>query len=52
MLANIKGKIIALCALTSLVAGMVSAVTVVCVQCCCGSKKCKKAFKQIEDKLT
>lgn len=52
MLSGIKSKIIGLSAITAVIAGTASGVAVVCAKSCMESKKCKKAFKKIEDKLT
>ena len=51
MLTGIKSKIITLSAITAVIAGTVSGISVICCKSCMESKKCRKAFKQIEDKL-
>jgi len=51
MMSGLKSRIIWISAFTALIAGTASGIAVVCAKSCMESKKCKKAFKQIENKL-
>ncbi len=51
MFGGIKTKAALAAAAIALISGMISGAAVLCIKSCAESKKCKKAFKQIENKL-